>query len=118
MAKRKSTKRYTARPYRAYRAPKKKRRTSKLNRSTVKPMRAAGAAAGAALVYAPYGIAAVKSRSIAPITGAITNKDLAIQAIKNVAVGYIAGTVAGKVVDTVGLKKPVNKIIREVKRLV
>ena len=81
-------------------------------------MRAAGAATGAGLVYGPYAIAAVKSRSLQPIVAAVTSKDLAIQAAKNVAVGYIAGSVAGKVIDTAGLKKPVNRMIRSVKRLV
>ena len=117
MAKRKTYKRRAAaRPYYGPRR-KSKRRTSKLNRSTVKPMRAAGAAAGIALSYGPYALASVKSRSIAPITQAIMSKDVGLMAAKNIAMGYIGGFVAGKVVDAVGLKRPVNKVIREVKKV-
>ena len=42
----------------------------------------------------------------------IMNKNAAIQAGKNVAVGYIGGTVAGIVADKSGLKRIVNKGIK------
>lgn len=117
MAKRKA--RSTA-SRRAYYPPRKKakRRTSTLNRSTVPTMKSAGALIGAGITYGPYAMASIKARSVSPMVGAITNKDVALDGIKHVAIGYLAGGVAGKVIDVAGLKKPVNKAIRSVKRLI
>ena len=98
-------------------AKKTKRRVSTLNRSVKKPMRAAGVAIGAMIPYAGAVVDSVKSKSIAPVSSAVMNKDNAVQAAKNAAVGFIAGTVAGVVADKAGLKKPVNKIFRTVRSL-
>lgn len=115
----KSSKKKTTTARRSY-APKKKktRRKSTLNRSTVGPMKSAGALIGAGITYGPSVMASIKGRSLNPIVGAVTDKDVAISGIKRVAVGYIAGGIAGKIVDSVGLKRPVNRMIRTVKRLV
>lgn len=120
MAKRKSrsTVRRATSPYYGPRRKTKKRRTSTLNRSTVKPMKSAGALVGAGLVYGPYAMASIKAKSVTPMVAAITSKNVAVAAVKSVAVGYIGGALAGKVIDTVGLKKPVNKVFRTVKGLI
>lgn len=101
-------------------APKKKktRRKSTLNRSTVGPMKSAGALIGAGITFGPSVMASIKGRSLNPIVGAVTDKDVALSGLKRVAVGYLAGGLTGKVIDSVGLKKPVNRAIRMVKRLV
>lgn len=120
MARRKSrsTTRRASSPYYGPRRKTKKRRTSALNRSTVKPMKSAGALVGAGLVYGPFAMASVKAKSITPMVSAITNKTVAVTALKYMAYGYIGGALAGKVIDTVGLKKPVNKAFRLVKGLI
>lgn len=117
MAKRKSrsTTRRASSPYYGPRRKTKKRRTSTLNRSTVKPMKSAGALIGAGLVYGPFAVASIKAKSITPMVAGLTNKDVAVSALKHVAVGYIGGAIAGKVIDTAGLKRPVNKLFRTVK---
>ena len=117
MAKRRGKKRsYSAAPRRAYYAPKKKRRTSTLNRSTKKPMQAAGVLIGGVAI--PYGdaiVQSVKGLSAKPITAALMNKENAIKAAKAGAVGYIAGTAIGVVTDKTGLKRPVNKVLRTIR---
>lgn len=95
----------------------KRRRTSKLNRSTVPAMKSAGALVGAGITYAPYIVQSVKGKSVNPIMGAVTDKDVAVAGLKHVAIGYLGGAVAGKVIDTVGLKKPVNKVFRTIRGL-
>lgn len=80
-------------------------------------MRAAGVAIGAMLPYAGSIVDSVKSKSIAPMSSAVMNKDNAVKAAKNAAVGFIAGTVAGMVIDKAGLKKPINKVFKSVKGL-
>ena len=119
MAKRRGKKRsYSAAPRRAYYAPKKKRRTSTLNRSTKKPMQAAGVLIGGVAI--PYGdaiVQSVKGLSAKPIAAALMNKENAIKAAKAGAVGYIAGTAVGVVTDKTGLKRPVNKAFRLVRGL-
>lgn len=94
------------------------RRRSTLNKSVVKPMQATGVIAGLALVYGGSAISAIQSRSLKPLQTAVTNKEMAINAVKNVAIGYVGGTVAGKVADRVGLKKPINKVKKTVKGLI
>lgn len=94
-----------------------KRRGSTLNRDTRKPLRAAGVAIGAMIPYAGAVVDSVKSKSIAPISSAVMNKDNAVQAAKNAAVGFIAGTVAGTVANKAGLKKPINKVFKTIKGL-
>lgn len=106
-----------ARASTATKAKKGKKKGSTLNRSTKKPLRAAGVAIGAMIPYAGAMVDAVKSKSIAPVSSAVMNKDNAVKAAKNAAVGFIAGTVAGMVVDKAGLKKPINKIFKSVKGL-
>ena len=117
MAKRRKAYRAAAAaPRRAYYGPRKKRRTSTLNRSVKKPMQAAGVLIGAVAI--PYGAAivdSVKSLSVKPAAAAIMNKDNAIQAVKYGAVGIAAGTAAGIVADKTGLKRPVNKALRLVR---
>lgn len=95
----------------------KRRRTSKLNRSTVPAMKSAGALVGAGITYAPYIVQSIKGKSVNPIVGAVTDKDVAVAGLKHVAIGYLGGAVAGKVIDTVGLKKPVNKAFRTIRGL-
>jgi hypothetical protein len=95
----------------------KRRRTSKLNRSTVPAMKSTGALIGAGITYGPYVVQSIKGKSVNPIVGAVTSKDVAISGLKSVAIGYIGGAVAGKVIDAVGLKKPVNKVFRTVRGL-
>lgn len=99
-------------------APRKKRRTSTLNRSVKKPMQALGVTVGLASVYGPAIVASVKGMSTKPIAGAIMNKDAGIQAIKNVATGYLVGTGAGIIADKSGLKKPINKALRTVRGII
>ena len=117
MAKRRGKKRsYSAAPRRAYYAPKKKRRTSTLNRSTKKPMQAAGVLIGGVAI--PYGdaiVQSVKGLSAKPIAAALMNKENAIKAAKAGAVGYVAGTAVGIVTDKTGLKRPVNKVLRTIR---
>lgn len=96
----------------------RKRRTSKLNRSTVPAMKSAGALIGAGITYGPYAVESIKSKSVSPIVGAISSKDVAVAGIKRVAIGYLGGAVAGKVIDSLGLKKPVNRIFRTVRGLI
>lgn len=115
VAKKKTASRPRARA--ATGAKKTKRRVSTLNRSVKKPMRAAGVAIGAMLPYAGSIVDSVKSKSIAPMSSAVMNKDNAVKAAKNAAVGFIAGTVAGMVIDKAGLKKPINKVFKSVKGL-
>lgn len=116
MVTKKTTKR--AAPRRAAPAKKKGgRRVSTLNRSVKKPARAIGVAVGAMIPYAGAIVDSVKGKSIAPMSSAVMNKDNAVKAAKGAAVGFIAGTVAGMVVDKAGLKKPVNKILKSVKGL-
>lgn len=98
-------------------AKKGKKKGSTLNRSTVKPLRAAGVAIGAMIPYTGAIVDAVKSKSIAPVSSAVMNKENAVKAAKNAAVGFIAGTVAGTVINKAGLKKPVNKMLKTVKGL-
>ena len=100
---------------RAAGAVKKKRRVSTLNRSVKKPMQAAGVAVGAMIPYAGAIVESVKSRSVAPASAALMNKENAIEAGKNAIIGYVAGTVAGTVADKAGLKKPINKIRRTIR---
>ena len=122
MAKRRTGKRraYTAPARRTYYGPrKKKRRTSTLNRSTKKPMQAAGVLIGAVAI--PYGDAimqSVKTLSAKPALSAIMQKDKAIEAAKGGAVGYLAGTAVGVVTDKTGLKRPVNKVLRFARGLI
>lgn len=81
-------------------------------------MKSTGALIGAGMVYGPYAINSIKARSVTPMVGALASKDVAMAGIKHVAIGYLGGAVAGKVIDSAGLKKPVNKVIRSVKRLI
>ena len=90
----------------------KKRRASTLNRSVKKPMQALGVGIGLASVYGPSVVQSVKTMNATPMLNTIMNKNAAIQAGKNVAVGYIGGTVAGIVADKSGLKRIVNKGIK------
>lgn len=113
-AKRKTTKK--AAPRRAaYRASKPRRRRNTLNRSVKKPFQAAGVAIGAMIPYFGAIVQTVKTRSLAPASSALMSKDNAVQAAKNAAVGFIAGTAAGVVADKAGLKRPINKIRRTLK---
>lgn len=96
---------------------KTKKRVNTLNRSVKKPMRAAGVAIGAMIPYAGAVVDSVKSKSIAPMSSAVMNKDNAIRAAKGAAVGFLAGTAVGIVADKAGLKKPINKLKRSLKGL-
>ena len=96
---------------------KTKKRVNTLNRSTKKPLRAAGVAIGAMIPYAGSVVAAIKSKSIAPVSSAVMSKDNAIKAAKGAAVGFLAGTAAGIVADKAGLKKPINKLKRSLKSI-
>lgn len=96
---------------------KTKRRVNTLNRSVKKPMRAAGVAIGAMIPYAGAVVDSVKSKSIAPMSSAVMNKDNAIRAAKGAAVGFLAGAAVGIVADKAGLKKPINKLKRSLKGL-
>lgn len=117
MVTKKTTKSRSAPRKAAPAAKKKGRKVSTLNRSVKKPARAIGVAVGAMIPYAGAVVDSVKSKSIAPMSSAVMNKDNAIRAAKGAAVGFIAGTIAGTVVDKAGLKKPVNKILKSVKGL-
>lgn len=94
------------------------RRRSTLNGSVIKSMQSAGVVAGLVLVYGSSIISAVNSKSVKPLQSAVTNKEMAINAAKNVAVGYIGGTIVGKVADKTGLKRPINKVKKTVKGLI
>ena len=98
-------------------AKKGKKKGSTLNRSTKKPLRAAGVAIGAFAPYVGAMVDSVKSKSIAPMSSAVMSKDNAIKAAKGAAVGFIAGTVAGTVIDKAGLKKPINRVFKTVRGL-
>jgi hypothetical protein len=114
MAKKRSIKR-TA-PRRAYGPKKRGRRKNTLNKSTKKPMQAVGVAVGLASVYGAPIAQSVAQKSIKPISGAIMNKDTAIRAGKNALIGAVAGTAVGIGVDKFGLKKPVNRVLRTVRK--
>jgi len=121
MAKRRSYAKRRAAPRAAasYYRPRKKRRTSTLNKSVRKPMQAAGVLiGGVAIPYGPAMVQSVKSMSVAPIKTAIMSKENAMQAAKYGAMGLVAGTVAGVVADKTGLKRPVNKVLRIVKGVI
>ena len=98
-------------------AKKTKKKGSTLNRSTKKPLRAAGVAIGAFAPYVGAMVDSVKSKSISPMSSAVMNKDNAVKAAKGAAVGFIAGTVAGTVIDKAGLKKPINRLFKTVRGL-
>ena len=106
-----------ARASTATKAKKGKKKGSTLNRSTKKPLRAAGVAIGAMIPYAGAIVDSVKTKSISPMSSAVMSKDNAVKAAKNAAVGFIAGTVAGTVIDKAGLKKPINKLFKTVRGL-
>lgn len=113
MAKRRKTYARRAAARSTYYRPKKKRRTSTLNRSVKKPMQAAGVLiGGVAIPYGPAIVESVKGLSVAPIKAAVMNKDNAMQAAKYGAMGLVAGTAVGVIADKTGLKKPVNKALR------
>lgn len=94
---------------------KKKRRASTLNKSTKKPMQALGTTIGVLSVYGAPIVQSVTSKSVAPISSALMNKDVLIQAGKNAIIGAVVGTGAGVVVDKFGLKKPVNRVIKTIR---
>lgn len=96
----------------------KKRRSSTLNRSVKKPMQALGVGVGLAAVYGPAAWQSIKTMNAQPILSTVMNKDAAVAAAKNVAVGYVAGTAAGIVADKSGLKRIVNKGIRTVRGII
>lgn len=97
-------------------APKKKgKKKNTLNRSTKKPMQAAGVAVGLLSVYGAPIVQSVTTKSVKPISGAIMDKDTAIKAGKNALIGAVAGTAVGIGVDKFGLKKPVNRVLRTVR---
>lgn len=101
----------------APRARKTKRRANTLNRSVKKPMQAAGVLVGAMIPYAGAIVDSVKTKKLAPISGAIMSTDNAKNAAKNAAVGFIAGTAIGMVADKTGLKKPINRAKRALRGL-
>ena len=116
MAKAKGSKAKSA-PRRAPTAKKKgKKKGSTLNRSVKKPMQALGVTVGLASVYGAPIVQSVTQKSVKPISGAIMDKDTAIKAGKNALIGAVAGTAAGVVVDKFGLKKPVNRVLRTVRK--
>lgn len=115
MAKAKGSKAKSA-PRRAPVAKKKKGRKNTLNRSVKKPMQALGVTVGLASVYGAPIVQSVTQKSVKPISGAIMDKDTAIKAGKNALIGAVAGTAAGVVVDKFGLKKPVNRVLRTVRK--
>lgn len=80
-------------------------------------MQAAGVFVGAMIPYGGSIVEAVKSKSISPVSSAIMSKDNAVQAAKNAAVGFLAGTAIGVVADKTGLKKPINRMKRTLKGL-
>ena len=114
MAKRKTATK-TKTVYRSAPAKKKGRRKNTLNKSTKKPMQAAGVAVGLLSVYGAPIAQAISTKSIKPISGAIMDKDTAIKAGKNAVIGAVAGTAVGIGVDKFGLKKPVNRVLRTVR---
>ena len=104
-------------PRKAPSAKKKgKKKGSTLNRSVRKPMQALGVTVGLASVYGAPIVQSVTTKSIKPISGAIMDKNTAIKAGKNALIGAVAGTAAGVVVDKFGLKKPVNRVLRTVRK--
>lgn len=62
----------------------------------------------------PVAINCINSRSISPLTAAMTNKDVLMATGKNVIMGYAVGYAAGFVMDKTGLKKPINKALKKV----
>lgn len=106
----------TAKTRTVYRtAPRKKRRTSTLNKSTKKPMQALGVTAGLLSVYGAPIVQSVTQKKIEPISSAIMSKDNLVQAGKNAVIGAVVGTGAGIVADKFGLKKPINKVLKTVR---
>ena len=75
-------------------------------------MQALGVGVGLAAVYGPAAWQSIKTMNAQPILTTVMNKDAAVAAAKNVAVGYVAGTAAGIVADKTGLKRPVNKVLK------
>ena len=118
MAKRRTTRAKTRTVYRTAGKRKAKRRSSTLNRSVKKPMQALGVGVGLAAVYGPAAWQSIKTMNAQPILNTVMNKDAAVAAAKNVAVGYVAGTAAGIVADKSGLKRIVNKGIRTVRGII
>ena len=115
MAKRKTATK-TKTVYRSVPAKRKGgRRKNTLNKSTKKPMQAAGLAVGLLSVYGAPIVQSATTKSIKPISGAIMDKDTAIKAGKNALIGAVAGTAVGIGVDKFGLKKPVNRVLRTVR---
>ena len=117
MAKRRTTRAKTRTVYRTAKR-KAKRRASTLNRSVKKPMQALGVGIGLASVYGPAAWQSIKTMNANPILSTVMNKDAAVAAAKNVAVGYIGGTAAGIVADKSGLKRIVNKGLRTVRGII
>ena len=116
MAKRKTATK-TKTVYRSAPAKRKGgRRKNTLNKSTKKPMQAAGVAVGLLSVYGAPIAQSISTKSIKPISGAIMDKNTAIKAGKNALIGAVAGTAVGVGVDKFGLKKPVNRILRAARK--
>lgn len=118
MAKKRRSSAKTRTVYRAAPKRKGKRRSSTLNRSVKKPMQALGVGIGLAAVYGPSVWQSVKTMNAAPALNTVMNKDAAVAAAKNVAIGYVAGTAAGIVADKSGLKRIVNKGLRTVRSVI
>jgi len=68
-----------------------------------------GMAAGVATVAAPIALAAIKSKSVQPITSNLMNTNVLMEMGKRAIGGYAVGYAAGVVIDKTGLKRPVNK---------
>jgi hypothetical protein len=112
MAKRKKAATHAA--PRHYTGKKKKhRRKNTLNAQVHKKLGTLGGAIGAGTTLVPLAIAAVGSRSIAPLRAA-ASAAFAIETGKRALIGYIAGTGAGLVVDKFAkpLKRPINKALK------
>lgn len=77
----------------------------------------AGVGAGVALskYLIPIGAAAIKSRSVNPITDSFGNTNVLMAMGKDAIAGYAIGYAGGKVLDITGLKKPVNAVLKKVK---
>lgn len=118
MAKRKASGTKTRTVYRTAPRKRKGRRSSTLNRSVKKPMQTVGTLIGLTSVYGVPLWNSITTMKATPILGAVMNKDYAIAAAKNVAVGYLGGTAAGIVADKTGLKKPINKALRTVRGII
>lgn len=71
-------------------------------------------AAGVATVAVPIAYSAIKSKSVTPITSAVTNLDVIKTTALRAGGGYVLGTVSGMVIDKTGLKRPVNKALKMV----